>query len=86
MHPSQPRAPGPHPRRSEQSTEQNRAAFDEFVAAWNGRRLPARLYRGEVGAARTSHAWGIKGEPDLPCPPRSTPRPACLICLGRGFT
>lgn len=46
---------------SEQSTEQNRAAFDEFMAAWNGRRLPARLYRGEVGAARTSHAWGIKG-------------------------
>ncbi|KAL4419943.1 hypothetical protein ABPG75_007041 [Micractinium tetrahymenae] len=46
---------------SEQSTEQNRAAFDEFVAAWNARRLPVRLYRGEVGAARTSHAWGIKG-------------------------
>lgn len=46
---------------SEQSTEQNRAAFDEFVAAWNARRLPGRLYRGEVGATRTSHAWGIKG-------------------------
>ena len=47
---------------SEQSTEQNRAAFDEFVAAWNARRLPGRLYRGEVGATRTSHAWGIKGQ------------------------
>ncbi|KAL4420354.1 hypothetical protein ABPG77_006161 [Micractinium sp. CCAP 211/92] len=46
---------------SEQSTEQNRAAFDEFVAAWNARRLPARLYKGEARAARTSHAWGIKG-------------------------
>ena len=37
--------------------------FEDFVAAWNGRRLPARYYRGEVGGAaqRTSHQWGIKG-------------------------
>lgn len=37
--------------------------FEDFVAAWNGRRLPARYYKGEVGGAaqRTSHQWGIKG-------------------------
>lgn len=37
--------------------------FEDFVAAWNSRRLPARYYRGEVGgtAQRTSHQWGIKG-------------------------
>lgn len=48
---------------SEQSTEENRAMFEEFVAAWNGGRLPARYYKGEVGggAQRTSHQWGIKG-------------------------
>lgn len=40
--------------------------FLEFVEAWNGRRLPARLYRGETGggpggaAPRTSHNWGLK--------------------------
>ncbi len=67
--------PPPLPLCSEQSTEQNRAAFDEFVAAWNARRLPARLYKGEVGAARTSHAWGIKGQPARPParPPASQP-------------
>jgi hypothetical protein len=53
---------------SEQSTEENRAAFDDFVAAWNGRRLAAKYYLGQVAAGgsgtaalRTSHAWGIKG-------------------------
>ncbi|KAI7843005.1 hypothetical protein COHA_003338 [Chlorella ohadii] len=48
---------------SEQSTEENRAMFEDFVAAWNSRRLPARYYKGEVGGAaqRTSHQWGIKG-------------------------
>lgn len=52
---------------SEQSTEQNRAMFEDFTEAWNGRRLHAALYRGDVGggagggAPRTSHAWGIMG-------------------------
>jgi hypothetical protein len=52
---------------SEQTTEVNRAMFDEFAEAWNGRRLPARFYTGDVargasgGGARTSHSWGIKG-------------------------
>lgn len=47
---------------SEQSTEENRASFPEFVAAWNAGRLPARFYEGKVGAARTAHQWGFKGE------------------------
>ncbi|PRW33547.1 pentatricopeptide repeat-containing mitochondrial [Chlorella sorokiniana] len=52
---------------SEQSTEENRAMFEDFVVAWNGRRLPARYYKGEVGAgaARTSHQWGIKAAAGL---------------------
>ena len=62
---------------SEQTTEENRAAFEDFVEAWNMRRLPAGLYTmgeesaglgtrgggtaGAGAAPRTSFNWGIKG-------------------------
>ena len=66
----------PCPPCSEQTTEENRAAFEDFVEAWNMRRLPAGLYAmgeesaglgtrggaaGAGAAPRTSFNWGIKG-------------------------
>ena len=45
----------PRPPCSEQTTEENRAAFEDFVEAWNMRRLPAGLYAmGEESAGLAS--------------------------------
>jgi hypothetical protein len=50
---------------TELTSEQTHSAFKEFVAAWNGGRLPLRFYKGLAAAPlkRTSHNWGFKGKP-----------------------
>ena len=47
------------------SADETRKLFSEFVAAWNGRRLPAKYYAGVAGTAlrRSNHQWGFKGQP-----------------------
>ncbi len=47
---------------NELETDDARALFAQFVAAWNARKLPARYYVGMAGRAmkRTQHNWGIQ--------------------------
>ncbi|CAL8471137.1 g10679 [Coccomyxa elongata] len=49
---------------NEMTTEETHALFSDFVIAWNGRKLPARYYRGIADASlrRTKHAWAIRGK------------------------
>jgi hypothetical protein len=49
---------------NELTSEETRAHFKDFVAAWNARCLPARFYMGLADASlrRTKHAWAIKGD------------------------
>lgn len=48
---------------NELSSEDTRALFKDFVAAWNARQLPARIYMGVADASlrRTKHSWAIRG-------------------------
>ncbi len=48
---------------NEMTTEETHALFSDFVAAWNGRNLPARYYGGidDASLRRTKHAWAIRG-------------------------
>jgi len=48
---------------NEITTERARELFSEFVGLWNGRRLPAKYYRGIEGTTmrRTQHSWAVRG-------------------------
>ena len=48
---------------NELTTERARELFTDFVGLWNGRRLPAKYYRGIEGTTmrRTQHSWAVRG-------------------------
>ncbi len=48
---------------NELTTERARELFSDFVGLWNGRRLPAKYYRGIEGTTmrRTQHSWAVRG-------------------------
>eukprot|EP00878_Enallax_costatus_P033568 GHUV01037088.1.p1 GENE.GHUV01037088.1~~GHUV01037088.1.p1 ORF type:complete len:108 (-),score=21.78 GHUV01037088.1:48-371(-) len=54
-----------HSTYAELTTQQTHQLFQEFVAAWNGGKLPLRFYQGLTAAPlkRTSYSWQFKNKP-----------------------